>query len=89
MEKHLISLTTKQSATFTAYAKEKELSFSEIVRRAVDNYIESLVEKGDLIRHGFRTTDKSVSMDTPRKMFQELYDYCIDHPEGPLTVQED
>lgn len=86
MKKHLISLTEGQSSTLSALSEEKEIPFSELVRRAVDVYIDSLVEKGDLVRHKFSTSEKVATIETPQKMFQDMCDYAKANPGGPLKI---
>jgi len=87
MKKHLISLTKRQSSTLSAFSEENELSLSELVRRAVDTYIDSLVEKGDLVRHEFSTSEKTATIETPRKMFQDMCSYVKANPDGPLKIK--
>lgn len=46
MKKSLVSLTARQDTILRSISKELEISLSELVRRAVDDYIDSLAKDG-------------------------------------------
>lgn len=46
MKKSLVSLTTRQDTILRSLSKDLEISLSELVRRAVDRYIDDLVKSG-------------------------------------------
>jgi len=48
LKKSLVSLTARQDTILRSISKELEISLSELVRRAVDDYIGSLAKGGAL-----------------------------------------
>jgi DNA-binding Lrp family transcriptional regulator len=89
LEKALLSLTARQDIVFRTLAEELGISLSELVRRALDKYIEDMVEDGTLVRFGWRVGKESIDMETPKGMYQKLYDYVKSHPEGAVQILED
>lgn len=88
MKKHLLSVTTRQDIIFKDLSKELEVSLSELFRRALDSYIEALVEKGTLVRYTFTAGDKTAAMELPKEMFKKMLDYVKKNPDGALKLSE-
>lgn len=62
MKKTMLSITPRQDTVYRALAQDLEISLSELVRRALDKYIEDLLEEGALGRDvvpGVRTVKKA------------------------------
>jgi len=60
LKKSLVSLTTRQDTILRSISKELEIPLSELVRRAVDNYIEFLIKEGTMERWGLDKTSFKV-----------------------------
>lgn len=88
MKKSLVSLTPRQDAILRSLSEELEISLSELIRRALDKYIEDLVKDGTLVKFTWSSSDKSIDMEFPKGMFKELYDYVKSHPDGAIKLVE-
>lgn len=88
MKKSLVSLTPRQDAIFRSLSEELEISLSELIRRALDEYIEGLVKDGTLVKFTWSSNDKSIDMEFPKEMFKKLYDHVKSHPDGAIKLVE-
>jgi hypothetical protein len=88
LKKSLVSLTPRQDAIFRSLSEELEISLSELIRRALDEYIEGLVKDGTLVKFTWSSSDKSIDLEFPKRMFKELYDYVKSHPDGAIKLIE-
>ena len=92
MEKHLIGITERQKLVISNLAEELGLSFSEVVRRGLDHYIDHLVDKGDLVRFTMSANtpegEKSFITEWPKKLYQQFYTYAKNHPNVFSVTEE-
>ena len=88
MKKHLISISERQDIVLTDLSKELGIPLSELIRRGLDVYIETLVEDGSLVKFTWTAGDKSMDMETPKESFKKLHDYCKNNPNGVLKLVE-
>jgi hypothetical protein len=58
MKKILIGISDLHDTCLKAMSKDRDISVSEIVRRAVDEYIESQAKKGGLINDYIKSIEK-------------------------------
>jgi predicted transcriptional regulator len=88
MKKLMINLSTRQDIILRDLSEETDLPLAEIIRRALDDYVDKLVKNKTLIRYRFCCGDKSVVLEASKNKFKELYETIKNNP-GALTIEED
>ena len=90
MKKRLLSISDRQDAVLSSLSEELGIPITELIRRGLDIYIETLVENGTLVRFTWSDglSGKSIDMETPKGMYQKLYEYVKNNPNGALKFTE-
>lgn len=70
-------------------AKNLDIPVSELIRRALDKYIDDKVDDGTLTRFRFRIYDEDRgSLEMPSEDFKKMYDYVKTNP-GAMQVEDE
>jgi hypothetical protein len=88
LKKSLISLTDRQDSILRSLSEELEMSLSEIVRRAVDQYIETQVREGALARFTLSVGENTATIETPKEAFKSLCVYMKANSKGAVQLLE-
>ena len=72
MKKSLISLTNRQDTILRAISKGMEMSLSELVRRAVDHFIDSSLKEDTLTKYTWDPDAPDYLKTTPKQIFESL-----------------
>lgn len=75
MRKHLVSLTDRQSTALYELAEQLGISFSELLRRSVDRYIDDEVRVGSVVRFILSDHGNYKLKEIPLKQYEMFRDY--------------
>lgn len=87
MKKRLIGLTERQDHILQELSEDLGIPISEIFRRVLDNFIDNLLDAGDLVKFRITIYDSDKTFELPKSRFNTILEFVKSHIES-IEIKE-